>query len=149
MEADIRSALAQAATSTFETLGFLFAEEDLTEEQGRAALDAACRVRFRGPVSGALEIEVSGPVLGEFAGNMLGTEGAPPREMELAALGEVANVICGNVLPALAGTRAVFDLSAPETSTRPLLRRPVEGSVAEVVLGVGGGRVEIVLRKYA
>lgn len=149
MEPDIRSALVQAAASTFELLGFLIPDEEVVPEQEGLPLDAACRVRFRGPISGALEVEVSGPVLAEFAGNMLGSDGPPSREVELAALGEAANVICGNVLPAIAGNRAVFDLSAPETSTKPILRRPAEGELASVVLGLGEGRVEIMLRRYA
>lgn len=149
MEPDIRSALVQAAASTFELLGFLVPDEEVTSEQEEMPLDAACRVRFRGPISGALEMEVSGPVLAEFAGNMLGSDGPPPRDVEMAALGEAANVICGNVLPAIAGSRAVFDLSAPETSTKAVVRRPVEGELASVVLGLGEGRVEIVLRRYA
>lgn len=149
MEPDIRSALVQAAATTFELLGFLVPDEEVTEEQAALPLDAACRVRFRGPISGALEVEVSGPVLTEFAGNMLGSDTHPSRDVELAALGEAANIICGNVLPAIAGNRAVFDLSAPETSGKAILRRPPEGELASVILGVGEGRVEIMLRRYA
>jgi CheY-specific phosphatase CheX len=149
MEPDIRSALVQAAASTFELLGFLVPDEEVTEEQAARALDAACRVRFRGPISGALEVEVSGPVLAEFAGNMLGSDTHPSRDVELSALGEAANIICGNVLPAIAGHRAVFDLSAPETSTKAILRRPADGELASVVLGLREGRVEIMLRRYA
>lgn len=149
MEPDIRSALVQAAASTFELLGFLVPDDEVVPGREELPLDAACRVRYRGPMSGALEMEVSGRVLAEFAGNMLGSDTPASREVELAALAEAANIICGNVLPAIAGHRAVFDLSAPETSTKAILRRPAEGELASVVLGLGEGRVEITLRRYA
>lgn len=144
-----RSALLQAASSTFECLGFLLVDEEPDEvQEGARELEAACRVRFRGPISGALEMEVFGDVLGELAANMMGRDDAPPAEVCREALGEVANVICGNVLPAVAGTHAVFDLSAPETGTEPVLRRSqADDTVA--VMGLGTGRVEISLRRYA
>lgn len=151
MEGNMKSALLQAASSTFEQLGFLLPDEELNEvQEGVTDLEAACRVRFRGPVSGALEVEVFGPVLGELAANMMGRDTPPSPELVMEALGEVANVICGNFLPTMSGTRAVFDLSAPETATHPMLRRPFdEGTVAHGVLGIGGGRVELALRRYA
>jgi CheY-specific phosphatase CheX len=150
MDGNTKSALLRAANSTFESLGFLYPDEELSEAQAAASeLEASCRVRFRGPVSGALEVEVFGQVLGEFAANMMGCEGPPAPEVCREALGEVANVVCGNVLPALSGTTAVFDLAAPETATQPMLVRPFAAdTVASVVLGVGEGRVELALRRY-
>ncbi|HSW30469.1 MAG TPA: chemotaxis protein CheX [Longimicrobiales bacterium] len=146
-----RSALLQAASSTLECLGFLFPDEELSETQAAAdRLEGACRVRFRGPMSGALEMEVFGNVLGELAANMMGRDGPPEPAVCREALGEVANVVCGNVLPAVAGTHAVFDLSAPETGVDPVLRRPfASDTVAVAILGLGEGRVEIALRRYA
>ena len=152
MEGNMESALLQAASSTFEQLGFLLADAELSDEQQEAdKLEASCRVRFRGPVSGALEIEVFGPVLGELAANMMGRDTPPSPDVALEALGEVANVICGNFLPTMSGTKAVFDLSAPETGTSPMMRRPFDkDTVAHGVLGMGfAGRVELSLRRYA
>ncbi len=150
MDSNMKSALQQAVSSTFEHLAFLLPDDEVSEDQGAAVLEGSCRVRFRGPVSGALEIEVFGPVLPELAANMLGCDGPPPPELSLEALGELANVVCGNVLPAVSGMRAVFDLSAPETTTAPMLRRPLDDdTLAACLLGVGEGRVEVVLRQYA
>jgi CheY-specific phosphatase CheX len=149
MNGDLMLELRKAASSTFEQVGFLFPEEEVTEEQAAAEVVGSCRVRFRGPLSGVLEMEAAGGFLGEMTGNMLGTEEEPSAEVVLDALGEVTNVICGNVLPALGGANAVFDLSAPEVSLHPL--RPSaarEGQVAKVSLGVEEGRVEITLRLY-
>jgi len=150
MKADLTRELKQAATSTFEMLGFLLPEEELTEEQSEAPVTASSRVRFRGPSSGVLEVEVAGGFLEELASNMLGLErDAVSGQVAQDALGEVTNVICGNALPALGGAAAVFDLSAPETNKGPLppSARP-EDSIARVALGLDEGRAEITLRLY-
>jgi len=59
------------------------------------------------------------------------------------ALGEVANVVCGNLLPEIAGRDAVFRLDAP---------RAFDGAgcghgtpAAALSLGVDGGRAELAL----
>ena len=150
MKADLARELKQAASSTFEMLGFLMPEEEMTEEQAEAPVRASSRVRFRGPSSGALEMEVAGDFLTELASNMLGmSREIVSDKIARDALGEVANVICGNALPALHGTTAVFDLSAPETTSGPLpaFSQP-DGPVARIALGLDGGRAEITLRLY-
>jgi CheY-specific phosphatase CheX len=149
MTSDLTLQLRQAAISTFEQLGFLLADEEVSEEQAAAPITGSSRVRFRGPHSGALEIEIAGNFLTELANNMLGVEGDPPREVVLDALGEVSNVICGNVLPFLSGPNAVFDLSAPEPSTEPLPpNASSRGNVAKVSVGLDEGRAEVTLRLY-
>jgi CheY-specific phosphatase CheX len=146
---DLTAELQKAASSTFEQLGFLLPETDLSEEQAQAEVMGSCRVRFRGPRSGALEIEVAGDFLLELASNMLGGEEASSPEILVDALGEVANVICGNVLPSLAGPEAVFDLSAPESALKPLPPSAhAQGPVARAVMGVEEGRAEITIRLY-
>lgn len=149
MRNPLTAELASAAISTFEQLGFLPAElsEDPPGPDDRVA--GSCRVRFRGPASGALEMEISGDFLGELAANMLGMESEPGESERRDALGEITNVICGNVLPHLAGPTAVFDLSPPEVFAHPLppSARP-EGRLARLALAVGGGRAEITLRVY-
>jgi hypothetical protein len=149
MTAELTSRLKQAAISTFEQLGFILADEEVTEEQAGAPVTGSSRVRFRGPRSGALELEIAGRFLTDMANNMLGTEGEPPEEVILDALGEVTNVICGNVLPSLGGPNAVYDLSAPEPSTSAL--PPSAGSgenMARVSIGLDEGRADITLRLY-
>ncbi len=149
MRPDLTWALQQAAASTFEQIGFLLPESEVTEAQAAAPVTASSRVRFRGPASGAMEIEVAGSFLPEMAMNMLGTDGAAGGDVMLDALGEISNVICGNVLPSLTSPNSVYDLSAPETSSRPLppCATP-EGRIARVVIGLNDGRAEITLRLY-
>jgi CheY-specific phosphatase CheX len=94
-------------------------------------------------------MEVAGRFLVDLAANMLGTEDDPTDEVVLDALGEVTNVICGNVLPSLSGANAVFDLSAPEPALAPLPpAASPEGEVARVVMGLEEGRAEITIRLY-
>jgi len=146
MTSELTLELKKAATSAFEQLGFFLPDQDLSEEQSGAEVTASCQVRFQGPRSGAMEVVAAGPYLAELAGNMLGDAEAPSQEMTLDALGEISNVICGNVLPHLGGDEAVFDLSAPEVRMGP--PPPVEGNerIARVLLGVGEGRAEITIR---
>lgn len=149
MTTDLTGELRSAAISTFEQLGFLLPDKDLSEEQAQEQITASCRVRFRGPQSGALEIEVAGKFLASLVGNMLGEGDQPAPELQLDALGEITNVICGNVLPSLSGASAVFDLSAPETFPDPLPPHATsKGRVARVILGLEEGRAEITIRLY-
>ena len=149
MTAELTLQLKQAAVSTFEQLGFLLADDEVNEDQAAAPISGSSRVRFRGPKSGALEIEIAGNFLSELANNMLEVEGEPTHEVIMDALGEVTNVICGNVLPSLSGPNAVFDLSAPEPSAEPLPpSASTEGTVAKVAVGLDEGRAEVTLRLY-
>lgn len=143
MTSDLTSELKKAATSAFEQLGFLLPDQDLSEEQEGAPVAASCRIHFRGPYSGAMEVVAAGAYLDELAGNMLGDGEAPSRDLVMDALGEIGNVICGNVLPALGGKNAVFDLQAPEVHPGTLPAAPGMEEVARVRLGVDEGRAEL------
>lgn len=116
--------LSRAATSTFEELALLFASESLSDAQEAAVASTTVRVRFRGPLTGALELRVSDVLLPQIAANMLGFMEQPPAQLQQDAMGELANVICGNVLPDVAGPAAVFDLDAPVIVTTPMPTPP-------------------------
>ena len=109
--------------------------------------DAAVEITFRGIFSGRLVLTVSGPILAVVAGNMLGQdESEITREAQLDALGEVANVICGNVLPEIAGDRETFALTPPmllpEVSGPPTVWAGVVGAVR---VGLDEGCAEVKL----
>lgn len=142
MTQQIRKSLSEAAASTFEDLGFLLAETDLSEEQRNAEVASAVCVDFEGPFSGSIEIRISRPVLEALAMNMLGEFDVPSEEVLRDALGEVANVVCGNALPKIGGTDAIFRLGAPKPSEIcPCSSEPV----GQVILGVDEGRAQISL----
>ncbi len=118
---------------------------DLNDAQKRARPDAAVAITFRGRFSGRLVLTVSGPILAVVVGNMLGEEESEmPREAQLDALGELANVICGNVLPEIAGDREPFSLTPPELLAEiPGPLKAQVGIVGEVLVGLDDGRAEV------
>ena len=110
----LHSALAQATTSTFEELALLVvdAAEPIAAD-GAPRPACGVRVDFDGPWGGSVVVRVSDDVLDGAAANMLGSDAPPAEPLRRDALGELANVICGNVLPGIAGRTAVFALQAP------------------------------------
>ncbi|MDD2237994.1 MAG: chemotaxis protein CheX, partial [Kiritimatiellae bacterium] len=80
--------------------------------RGRMFLHA--EIEFSGPFSGRLSLVASPSFCSLLAANVLGME---PAELTVEhaedALRELVNVICGELLVALAGKAVIFDLSAP------------------------------------
>ena len=110
---ELQTTLSSATASTFEELALLCGDliggrEDITEP-----LAGGVRVEFAGPMRGSLVLRVTTAALDVAAANMLALDAPPDESLRRDALGEVANVICGTVLPALAGARAEFLLGAP------------------------------------
>jgi CheY-specific phosphatase CheX len=135
------SPLHTAASSTFEALAFLVPSADPTAAEQGAPYAHAVSVAVLGPFSGRLELRVSADVARSVAENMLGADDADPMLVR-DALGELTNVVCGNLLPELAGRRAVFQLSAPRALA---LDAPRVLPTNAVTFGVDGGRAELAL----
>jgi hypothetical protein len=104
--------LYRAAARTFEDLAFLLPDPGEAADAPEANVWAA--VDFRGPFCGRLAVGCSQDMLAPLAANMLGEGEAPSVGQQLDALSEVANVLCGNLLPAIGGTQAVFRMGAPQ-----------------------------------
>ncbi|GIX47035.1 MAG: hypothetical protein KatS3mg131_1246 [Candidatus Tectimicrobiota bacterium] len=141
MQATWTRALAQAAALTFEELCFVVAEPQPPTAQGDVRADMAVAVAFSGPFAGVLVVQLEQALLEVLAANMLGDEAPPSAAQQEDALKEIANVICGNVLPRLAGAEQVFRLQAPR---RVSVALPGAG-VAEVVLWIEGWPVQVQL----
>jgi CheY-specific phosphatase CheX len=144
------SPLLTAATSTFESLALLFAETPSGGAPADVPLTHAARVTFAGPRAGALEVAVSDDVAVALAANMLGLDPDAVRAdaaLRRDAVGELANVVCGNVLPLVAGREAVFRLAAPAPCAPDAVPAPgalVETLVVEA-LGAAAGRATVTL----
>ena len=124
------TALLQAATSTFESLAMLFPEPRNTDGSELIPLAATFAVSFSGAGSGRVVVGVTAGVLPALAGNMLGAPAADGR-LQHDALGELTNVITGNVLPLVHGAAAVFHLGAPAADIdAPFVARPGETQLA-------------------
>ena len=139
----METAIFQAAVLTFEELGFVFTTPDLNDRQRSASVVAAVSVAFEGPFNGKMVVQISGDLLPTIAANMLGEDEPPSERLQRDALGEIANVICGNALPAIAGSKEVFHLSAPqilegaETNGKP--------PTAEAHVGLEEGRADVLI----
>jgi hypothetical protein len=97
-------------------------------------------VEFEGPFSGKLLVKLCGGLLPLIAANMLGEEDVPSKSLQYDALGEIANVICGNMLPGIAGSKDIFRVRAPKMDESVDLP-----PVAEVQVGLGLGRADLLL----
>jgi hypothetical protein len=135
--------LAEVGTRTLEELCFFYAMPLLSDEQREARAEAAMCVRFRGPMSGQLVVRLAGGVLSLLATNMLGdAEGSP--SMQRDALGEVANVMCGNLLPIIGSPADVYVLEAAQPTV--VLERCGTPPAARVQLGLEDhGRADLLL----
>jgi len=136
---ELERALYRAAVLTFEELAFAL---PMPEPAGRPLEGPTVRARvaFRGPFAGQVVVAVADGMLPVLAANMLGEEAPPPRPEQEDALGELANVVCGNVLPAVAGRERVFHLDAPAPlppGSDPA--RPGEQLLVSVVLPLDEG----------
>jgi CheY-specific phosphatase CheX len=138
--------LRRATVLTFEELGFLLPELDLREEQVTAATRAGVYVDFAGPFRGRIIVKIGSELLPVLAANMLGQEETPNLDQQRDAQGEIANVICGNLLPMIAGTEAVFHIQPPQFFVAEDPRSAAEGTaVVEVQIGLDNGRADVQL----
>jgi chemotaxis protein CheY-P-specific phosphatase CheC len=147
MSKSAETKLFKAAALTFEELGFMFPSSELEEYQEAAPPVAAVSVEFEGPFNGRLVVTACGDLLPALVTNMLGQEGTPSEQQQQDALGEIANVICGNVLPEIAGSKEVFHLHPPQpVDCAQACHDPAtECVVANAQIGLDEGRAQVVL----
>jgi CheY-specific phosphatase CheX len=133
---------------TFENLAFML--EVSAEEAPRRELSpdrAAASVRFEGPLSGRVVVTVDLEMLPTLASNMLGLDPAAlPAVIEQSdALKELANVICGNLLPEIAGANSVFRVRPPVLIDADAASRSPDAptATASLPLDAGAARVEL------
>ena len=141
MNKKLETELYKAATLAFEELGFLLPSLEVNEQQLNAQVEAAASVEFDGPFSGKLLVRICGGILPTITANMMGEEEVPSRSLQYDALTEITNVICGNMLPGIAGSTGIFHVSVPKMDESFNLLPPV----VEMQLGLGQGRADLLL----
>lgn len=141
MNQQLETALWQAAARTFEEFSFLFPNPQTSQCDNPPY--AAAIIHFHGLFEGTLEITASAELLPVLACNMLGTDETPTANLQRDALGEIANVVCGNFLPDLAGTQAVFQIEAPQVVTGPDVVRQQGMPTTRLKLSFDEGESEI------
>ena len=115
MSEKANAVLFQVAAQTLEQLTFFFVEkpedDDFLEPTDEMVTAVA---RFNGPFSGCMGISLALNLLPEVASNMLGTdEGGISDQEQIDAFKEMTNILCGNLLPKIAGPEKVFDIDSP------------------------------------
>jgi len=150
MNAAISARLAEVTMETLERLAFLFASPAPETEAAAGSPLETVRVDFTGHFTGGMELALSASVLAELAGNMLGAgEGTTlSTDEQRDALRELANVVCGNMLPAIAGGEHEFNIHTPYLASADgpewddpagLSRLVLENGVCRVRMRVDGG----------
>lgn len=119
MECIADDVLTSVSIDVLEKHAFLFPEREEGTPPSPCVPDPMlARVRFSGSVSGEFVMCIPSELAGSIAADILGTD---PGSEDAAALvadsvGELANVLCGNVLKASQYKEQIFDLAAPEVS---------------------------------
>jgi CheY-specific phosphatase CheX len=146
MHSDAASSLAEVSAEAFAHLAFLFVDASAPGGEVAADADGVAVVAFSGPLTGALLVQVSRRVLPALTATMLGTDATPDVDTQRDALGELANIMTGNVLPRLAGTQAVFTLAPPARyASWDEACRAHRAPDAHVALAVEGGRADVAI----
>ncbi len=115
MDAEWPDRLAQVAVESFGTLGFMFPLDEAEAGAAGSLIEPiTVAVSFHGPRTGWVTLTAPSGLLPILAANMTGDDGPISAEVQQDAFKEMLNVICGNLLPQLAGAEAVFDVGSPK-----------------------------------
>jgi len=145
MNSSAEKILYRKAALIFEELGFLMPRSDSIEISQGDRISAA--IHFNGPFSGCLLVSLSPDMLPQLSSNMLGDAEQSNEVLERDSLGEIANVICGNALPAIYGFEPVFHLEAPSLVEDPesVIQDPELKKEAEVRISFDNGYAAVML----
>ncbi len=146
MNQQINRILGQITEDILEKLAFIFSSpEEEIDPIDKTSSIVGC-VSFTGPFTGILEMSISECALPELAGNMLGIdEDETTPELQQDALKELINVVCGNLLPAIAGKEIVFNVNAPQITDESDPAVKGREPEAEVRLELEEGQCDILL----
>jgi len=145
MKLQIEKALVESAVRTFESICFMYLVPELKEAQKDLELEAAAEVRYRGDLNGKLVIETRGGLFAAIASNMLSND-SPSSQQKKDALGEIANIVCGNIIPSLGHIGGQgYKIESPKFLNKEELVKEEgqEKPVAEITLNLNSGRADI------
>ncbi|MCE5211797.1 MAG: chemotaxis protein CheX [Deltaproteobacteria bacterium] len=144
MKTKIKKALEAASVNTFEDVCFMYQVPELKNSHKNLKLEAASAVRYRGDYTGMLLIETRGNLFSAIASNILSTE-SPGLRQKKDALGEIANIICGNVVTSLGRGKLGYKIESPKALNKDDLLKKTghEKPVAEITLNFNEGRADI------
>jgi len=143
MSVTLEQTLCSAAIYTFERMVFLLPDIPPDEIQRRENVQAVATIAFSGPARGRLQVHAGEGLLPRLTANMMGMDVAP-EALQLDALGEIANVICGQVLPALHPVSA-FEYMPPQVVSGACDTDQDATPCARIELGLESSRAELLL----
>jgi len=147
MKTQIEKVLIESTVRTLEDLCFMYQEPELKDAQENLPLEAAAEVKYRSDdFTGKLLIETRGGLFSAIATNILSNDD-PITQQKKDALGEIANIICGNIVPSLGGGRWEYKIEPPRSLNKEDLLKEEwqEEPVAEITLNFNDGRADIKL----
>lgn len=145
MSALLDTTLRQAAVNTFEQVVFLLPDTPPDEQQRGQPVRAVATIAFSGPAAGVLEVRACEGLLPRLLENMLGHQ-MTSEEMQLDALGEIANIICGQIFPHIDPVSA-FSQEPPQVvvcSTEGCAQHSALPT-AQVEIGLDASRADVLL----
>ncbi|NGP87418.1 chemotaxis protein CheX [Fodinibius halophilus] len=117
MSENYKNKIHDIAVNTFEVTCYMFPleewemEDDPITEVPKDGIQSV--VGFNGAAEGEMVITPTQELLTAIAANMLG-EDSPSDEQKSGALGEIANIICGNLVPIFASNDKICYLDPPK-----------------------------------
>ena len=147
MKTQIEKVLIESTIRTLEDLCFMYQEPELKDAQENLPLEAAAEVEYRSvDFNGKLLIETRGGMFSAIATNILSNDD-PSAQQKKDALGEIANIICGNVVPSLGGGGREYKIEPPRSLNKDdlLKEEGQEEPMAEITLNFKDGRADIKL----
>ena len=140
MNSEWKAALGRAVRDVFENLCFMLptpTNASIPPEVGSLSR-VVLAVDFTGAGHGSLHLTLPDSMIASVASSMLGEDGPLELSEQYDAVCELANIVCGNVLPLIAGERAVFDLSSPRViATMDVDLGDIYDATARVLLDEG------------
>lgn len=111
---ELKEELIEISVKIFTDLGFLMpvANENLYLFNTQSC--SMVYVDFIGQHNGRLYVKATNSILPVLAKNILAEDNIPPTNLQFDALKEIANIICGNILPYLEGSNKIFRLLTPQ-----------------------------------
>jgi chemotaxis protein CheY-P-specific phosphatase CheC len=147
MNATLDITLRNAAVATFEQVVFLLPDMPPDAVQRSRTVQAVATIEFSGPAAGQLQVHACEGLLPRLTANMMGQDAAP-ESLQLDALGEIANIICGQIFPhlePLAGFRQQPPRVDAGATGGDAAKRPPNRPAASVQLGVESSRADVFL----
>ncbi len=145
--------LFETTQRVFEEAAFALVDEpdETPEPVADAGPVLSAAVEFSGQFSGKLAISAPEEFVKILATNMLGVDEDDPDAQQKCgdALGEILNMVCGNLLPAIAGTEPEFRITEPRELAAEKFRQLIEehetGLATVIKMYIEGCETELAL----